>query len=113
LVIYHGVRQTASGAIYRLGLALFDLAAPERCLKRTDEWVFGPQEDYEQRGDVDNVVFPCGTTIAPDGDTLRLYYGAADTSIAMAAGSVRACLERLDNGGTPGEIGVGWDRLAG
>ena len=25
LVIYHGVRQTASGSIYRLGLALFDL----------------------------------------------------------------------------------------
>ena len=45
LVIYHGVRQTASGAIYRLGLALFDLQAPERCLKRSDEWVFGPQED--------------------------------------------------------------------
>ena len=41
---------------------------------------------YEQRGDVDNVVFPCGTTIAADGDTLRLYYGAADTSIAMATG---------------------------
>jgi predicted GH43/DUF377 family glycosyl hydrolase len=27
LVIYHGVRQTAAGAIYRLGLALFDLSA--------------------------------------------------------------------------------------
>ena len=97
LVIYHGVRQTASGAIYRLGLALFDLAAPERCLKRSDEWVFGPQEDYEQRGDVDNVVFPCGTTVAADGDTLRFYYGAADTSIAMATGSIRAMLQRLEN----------------
>ena len=97
LVIYHGVRQTAAGAIYRLGLALFDLQAPERCLKRSDEWVFGPQEDYEQRGDVDNVVFPCGTTVAPDGDTLRLYYGAADTSIAMATGSIRAMLQRLEN----------------
>ena len=44
-----------------LGLALFDLHAPERCLKRGDEWVFGPEEAYEQRGDVDNVVFPCGS----------------------------------------------------
>jgi predicted GH43/DUF377 family glycosyl hydrolase len=99
LVIYHGVRQTAAGAIYRLGLALFDLQAPERCLKRSEEWVFGPEQPYERRGDVDNVVFPCGTTIAPDGDTLRLYYGAADTSIAMATGSIRACLDRLRNGG--------------
>ena len=88
LVIYHGVRQTAAGAIYRLGLALFDLQAPEHCIKRGDEWIFGPQEAYEQRGDVDNVVFPCGYTIAPDGDTIHLYYGAADTSIAMATGSL-------------------------
>ena len=60
LVIYHGVKQNASGAIYRLGLALFDLNEPERCLKRGDEWVFAPEEPYEQHGDVDKVVFPCG-----------------------------------------------------
>src|ERR671919_754424 len=99
LVIYHGVRQTASGSIYRLGLALFDLQMPERCLKRSEEWVFGPEETYEQRGDVDNVVFPCGATVAPDGDTLHLYYGAADTSIAMAAGSIRAILKSLEQHG--------------
>jgi len=96
LVIYHGVRQTAAGAIYRLGLALFDLMKPEVCLKRGDEWIFGPEEIYERRGDVDNVVFPCGTTIAPDGDTVRLYYGAADTSIAMATGSIQAMLLALE-----------------
>ncbi len=95
LVIYHGVRQTASGAIYRLGLALFDLQTPELCLQRSDEWVFGPDEAYEQFGDVENVVFPCGYTIAPDGDTIHLYYGAADTSIALATGSVQAVLAWL------------------
>jgi predicted GH43/DUF377 family glycosyl hydrolase len=96
LVIYHGVRQTAAGAIYRLGLALFDLMNPEVCLKRGDEWIFGPEETYERRGDVDNVVFPCGTTVAPDGDTVRLYYGAADTSIGMATGSIQAMLLALE-----------------
>jgi predicted GH43/DUF377 family glycosyl hydrolase len=96
LVIYHGVRLTAAGSIYRLGLALFDLHSPERCLIRSNEWIFGPEEPYEQRGDVDNVVFPCGYTIAPDGDTIRLYYGAADTCIALASGSVRAMLEWLE-----------------
>lgn len=49
LVIYHGVRHKAAGAIYRLGLALFDLESPERCLKRCDRWVFGPREAYERR----------------------------------------------------------------
>jgi predicted GH43/DUF377 family glycosyl hydrolase len=99
LVIYHGVRQTASGSIYRLGLALFDLDSPERCLMRGEEWVFGPEEAYEQRGDVDNVVFPCGTTVAPDGDTLHMYYGAADSSIALATGSIRAILNQLEESG--------------
>jgi predicted GH43/DUF377 family glycosyl hydrolase len=96
LVLYHGVRQTGAGCLYRLGLALFDLREPERCLRRGDEWVFGPEERYEQRGDVDNVVFPCGFTLGPDGDTLRLYYGAADSCIALATGSVQACLDWLE-----------------
>ncbi|HEX5630456.1 MAG TPA: glycosidase [Acidimicrobiia bacterium] len=96
LVIYHGVKQSAAGARYRLGLALFDLDAPERCIRRGDEWVFGPEEPYEVTGDVDNVVFPCGTTVAPDGDTLRMYYGAADTSVALATASIRGLLSWLE-----------------
>ena len=39
-------------------------------------------------GDVPNVTFPCGATIADDGDGLNLYYGAADTSIGLATGSI-------------------------
>jgi predicted GH43/DUF377 family glycosyl hydrolase len=97
LVIYHGVRQNAAGTLYRLGLALFDLDMPERCLMRSDEWIFGPQEPYEQFGDVNNVVFPCGYTIAPDGDTIHLYYGAADTSIALASGSICSLLKWLEH----------------
>lgn len=93
LVIYRGVRLNAVGAIYRLGLALFDLAKPERCLKRSDEWVFGPEELYGQRGDVDNVVFPHNSTLCVDSDTLNLYYVAADTCVAMTTGSVRAMLQ--------------------
>ncbi len=95
LVIYHGVRVTASGSVYRFGLALFDLDRPEVCLRRGDTWVFGPEADYERQGDVGNVVFPCGYTIGPDGDTLNLYYGGADTCVALATGSVRQLLDWL------------------
>ncbi len=97
LMIYHGVRQTAAGCIYRLGLALFDVHTPEHCIKRGSEWIFGPEELYEKHGDVDDVVFPCGYTIGQDGDTIHLYYGGADSCIALATGSIRACLEWLDN----------------
>jgi len=96
LVIYHGVKQPCGGCIYRLGLALFDLNKPEICLKRGNEWIFAPEETYEQHGDVGNVVFPCGCTIDPDGDTINLYYGAADTCIALATGSIKEMLNWLD-----------------
>ena len=69
LVLYHGVRHTPSGCLYRLGLALFDLENPEKCLLRGDSWIFGPEAEYERHGDVDDVVFPCGYTMDPDGDT--------------------------------------------
>jgi predicted GH43/DUF377 family glycosyl hydrolase len=102
LCLYHGVRRTAGGSLYRLGLALFDLETPEHCLLRGDSWVFGPEEPYERYGDVDNVVFPCGYTIRPDGDTLYLYYGGADTCIALATGSIKALLDWLEHNGKPG-----------
>jgi predicted GH43/DUF377 family glycosyl hydrolase len=103
LTIYHGVRQTASGSIYRLGLALFDLERPEVCLQRGDSWIFGPEEPYERGGDVKDVVFPCGQTIGVDGDTIYLYYGAADSSIALATGSIRSLLNWLDCNSSPWE----------
>lgn len=105
LMLYHGVRQTASGSIYRLGVALLDLHQPERCLSRGDSWIFGPDAPYEREGDVSNVAFPCGYTLGADGDTLNLYYGAADTSVALATGSVRQLLAWLDEHGGPGAAG--------
>jgi predicted GH43/DUF377 family glycosyl hydrolase len=99
LMIYHGVRRTPSSSIYRLGLALFSLEQPDKCLIRGDSWMFAPEADYERHGDVQDVVFPCGYTVAADGDTINLYYGAADSSIALAHGSIRALLAWLDANG--------------
>ena len=100
LILYHGVRKSASGLIYRLGAALLDIDDPSRCLLRGDEWIFAPEEPYEMIGDVDDVVFPCGFTIAPDGDTINIYYGAADSSIALATGSIRELLAWLEEHGS-------------
>lgn len=100
LMLYHGVRHTPAGCLYRLGVALFDLEHPDQLLQRGDEWIFGPEAPYETQGDVAYVTFPCGTTLGPDGDTLNLYYGAADMCIAVATGSVRKILHWLDRQGT-------------
>jgi predicted GH43/DUF377 family glycosyl hydrolase len=88
LMLYHGVRSTASGSLYRAGLVLLDLEDPRRVLHRTEEWVFGPSEPYEQTGDVGGVVFPCGWIHDPATDELRIYYGAADSAIALATATL-------------------------
>ena len=95
LVLYHGVRHTPSGCLYRLGLALLDLENPEKCLLRGDSWIFAPEADYERNGDVKDVVFPCGYTMNPDGDTINLYYGAADCSICLGAGQCSFSIEMV------------------
>ena len=98
-MIYHKIRQTASDSLYRIGVTLFELDRPNHCLLRGDSWIFGPETSYEREEDVGNVTFPCGYTLGADGDTIRLYYGAADTSVALATGSIRQILSWLDERG--------------
>lgn len=96
LVLYHGVRVTAAGAIYRLGLALLDTEHPDMLLARSKEWIFGPHDPHERTGgDVHDVVFPCGWLLGDDGDTLSIYYGAADTSVCLATASLSELLDWL------------------
>jgi predicted GH43/DUF377 family glycosyl hydrolase len=97
LMLYHGVRQTAAGGLYRVGLALLALDHPERCMARGECWVFGPEAPYECEGDVNKVTFPCGCTLGDDGDSINVYYGAADTAVALATGSVGELLDWLDH----------------
>ena len=94
LILYHGVRLTASGAIYRLGLSLLDIDDPTRVIARSDEWIFEPEKGYELFGDVDKVVFPCGWVA--EGDLVRLYYGGADTCLALATASLSELLAWLE-----------------
>jgi predicted GH43/DUF377 family glycosyl hydrolase len=93
LLVYHGVKHTAAGCLYRLGLALLDRDDPCLVKRRTEEWVMAPREPYELQGDVGHVVFPCGHVL--DGDELRLYYGAADSSIGVATASLREVVAHL------------------
>jgi len=101
LVLYHGVRQTASGSLYRVGLALFDILKPDVCVLRGDSWIFGPEADYGRGGDVHDVVFPCGHTMSADGDTINIYYGAGDFCIALAQASLGSLLRWLEHNGKP------------
>jgi len=94
LIIYHGVRNTCAGCIYRLGLALLDLETLQ-VRARGKQWVFGPNAPYERTGDVAYVTFPCGAIYNKDNDELRIYYGASDMSIACATAKMSDLLNFL------------------
>ncbi len=87
LCLYHGVKVTPAGRIYRIGAMLLDQHSPEKVIGYTSHFIFGPERYYERTGDVPNVVFPCGAILEPDG-TLKMYYGAADTCIAIAEADI-------------------------
>ncbi len=82
LILYHGVRQTTANQIYRTGMALLDKEQPWKVLRRGEEWVLGPREDYERIGDVGDVTFVTGAVELEN--KLYVYYGAADDKIAVA-----------------------------
>ncbi len=92
LEIYHGVKSTSAGPIYRLGAVLLDLENPAQVLGRTLIPVLTPREMYERVGDIPNVVFSCGVIPEPDG-TIKVYYGAADTCICLSTGSIAELLD--------------------
>ena len=96
IMIYHGARESARGAIYRVGMALLDRDQPHKVLRRSDHWVFGPETANDRSGDINNVVFPTGFTIDPeDDDVVRIYYGIADTSIGLVTARISDMLEHL------------------
>ncbi len=95
LIVYHGVRQTPAGALYRIGLALLDLDDPRQVLRRGEEWVVGPEAPYEVGGDIPYVVFPCGAVLDAATGEFRLYYGAADTCVGLMTAQVADLLDWL------------------
>jgi len=96
LLIYHGVRRTDNGLfIYSACAALLELENPVNEIARLPYPLFSPEYDWELYGEVNNVVFPTGTAIF--GNTLFIYYGAADSHIACASVSLSKLLAELLN----------------
>jgi len=87
---------TSSGPIYRAGILLLNLEDPSKVISRTDVPSLSPREEYERIGDVGNVVFPCGA-IVENGGEVKLYYGAADTSLCLATAKLESLIESVMN----------------
>ncbi len=86
LLLYHGVQNVyppTRRVVYRLGAMLLDLADPTRVIARCPHYIMEPETYYENCGlIIPHVIFPTGAVVK-DG-LLYIYYGACDTSIALA-----------------------------
>jgi predicted GH43/DUF377 family glycosyl hydrolase len=94
VLIYHGVEETKKGLVYSAcAAALLDINDPRKVIARLPYALFSPVMEWERRGEVNNVVFPTGTALF--GDTLFIYYGAADTHIASVSLSFSSLVNEL------------------
>jgi predicted GH43/DUF377 family glycosyl hydrolase/glycosyltransferase involved in cell wall biosynthesis len=92
LELYHGADRDNR---YGMGALLLDAGDPTKVLARTDRPLMVPETDYELDGFLHDVVFPTGHVELGDGD-IRVYYGAADTSVCAADLSIDDVLDALD-----------------
>lgn len=90
LELYHGATLEHR---YCMGAVLFDLEDPTKVIARSDKPVMEPEADYEKEGFFGDVVFSCGALV--EGDTVIMYYGVADTSMACAELSLQEILDSL------------------
>ena len=79
LLFYHG---TDEQNVYHLGVCLLDLENPERVIRRPKKPVFWPEELWELKGDVPNVVFSNANPVV--NGTVYVYYGGGDHVIGLA-----------------------------
>ncbi len=95
LIIYHGVQSTCNGFSYSMGVALLDLKDPSKVLKRADRYLLTSEKEYERVGFTPNVCFPCAALVNSKGQ-ISVYYGVADTNMALAFTTVDKLLEFVD-----------------
>ena len=84
LMLYHGVANTCNGYVYSMGAAILDINEPSKVKYRCKNYILTPEMPYEETGFVPNVVFPCATLHDPKTGRIAIYYGAADSYVALA-----------------------------
>lgn len=95
LMFYHGVITSCNGFTYSMGAAILDRDEPWKVLHRADSYLLAPHELYECVGDVPNVVFPCAALADAATGRIAIYYGAADTSVALAFTTVDETIDYI------------------
>ena len=104
LLFYHGVSSTCNGYVYSIGGAILDLDRPSIVKYRSQNYLLTPETSYEEQGFVPNVVFPCAALCDSRTGRIAIYYGSADTCIALAFTTADSIVEYIKtNSVTTGE----------
>lgn len=94
LVIYSYIKNYMSNdKIFGIEAVLLDLHDPRKVVGRTTLPMLTPEETYELQGDVPKVIFPSGALVKQD--RLYVYYGAADTRVALASMHLASLLDEI------------------
>ena len=99
LIFTHGVNRTCNGYVYSIGAMILDHDDPSKVLKRCKNFLLTPEMDYETVGFVPNVIFPTCSLVDAETGRIALYYGAADTYIALAFTTVDRVVEYIKKNG--------------
>jgi len=111
LHVYHGVAgHFGSSNIYQGGVMLLALNDPSKVLGRCRCNILEPREIWELAGQVPNVTFPSGMIVeeydaegfASENSEVKIYYGAADTSVGLLITTIGELLEAAMEGDIPG-----------
>lgn len=97
LLFYHGVSGTCNGFVYSIGGAILDIENPSIVKYRCENFLLTPEEWYEERGFVENVVFPCATLQDAATGRIAIYYGGADSYVGLAFTYVDEVIEYIKN----------------
>jgi len=83
LLLYSHIQNYLSPpATFGVEAAILNMDNPHEVLSRTKRPLMVPRDEYEKYGRVPNIIFPSGSMVK--GKELYLYYGAADTTCAVA-----------------------------
>ena len=96
LLIYSHIQNYYAGEgsrIFGIEALLLDPYYPDVIIGRTKGPILVPEEIYEKFGQVPNVVFPTGVLV--EKDTLKIFYGASDTTCAFAEVNLEDLVESL------------------
>lgn len=94
LMLYSYIQNyQTSNKTFGIEAVLLDLKDPTKIVGTIQRPLIEPKEYYEKFGLIPNITFPSGALV--EGDTLNLYYGAADTVCALASCSLKELLSEI------------------